>query len=242
MYIIVDGIDGSGKSTIIGYFIEFAKKDGIKIFNAVDYSKTHKKFPTAKDWKNFDLLACGEPTYAGIGAKIRNVMTKPDSGFSPKQIAEAFAKDRMAHYKKLVIPAARAGKHIIQDRSVSSSFVYQPLTDKALTKKSVANLPGNKLALNFPPDILLITDIKSGEAIKRLKKRFSKKDESIFEKERFLRRLAREYKKIRMEKYFKGKGPSGKKTKIIFFPTGVNSDIMKKNSKKLYASIFSGTY
>ena len=74
-------------------------------------------------------------------------------------------------------------------------------------------LPGNAFAIKHAPSLLLIIDIDSDVAIKRLKER-KKQDNAIFEEVLFLRKIASRYKSEWIQKVFEKGG-----TKIVYIDT-----------------------
>jgi len=198
-FIMFDGIDGCGKDTLVEILSQQFKTN--KIFNLNEYWHKHKKHPEQNEWQNFDIIISSEPTYATIGSYIRNELIHKDNKYSTQNIAQAYALDRNILYEKIILPALKMGKTIIQSRGVSTTIVYQTLTgtEDNFSLKDVLKLPGNQLALKHAPDFLVIpyiTDIKKTIS-KRLANR-SKKDDSIFEKITFLEKVQ---KRFRSEEY-----------------------------------------
>ena len=106
-----------------------------------------------------------------------------------------------------------AGKIIFQERGVISSLVYQPVQLEQITLMDLMKLPGNAFAIKHAPSLLLIIDIDSDVAIKRLKER-KKQDNAIFEEVLFLRKIASRYKSEWIQKVFEKGG-----TKIVYIDT-----------------------
>lgn len=97
-FIVIDGPDGCGKTTIIG---------GLA-----------KQFP--------GIIQTKEPGGTPIGVKIRAVIMDPLlSKKDPLAMLGIFLADRAIHMKELVIPALGEGVSVISDRGDSSTFAYQ---------------------------------------------------------------------------------------------------------------------
>ena len=234
MFVIIDGIDGSGKSTIIEAWKEYLRANGNGFFDLVKYFKETGNYPEMSELKAYEFIISGEPTYTGIGKILREELLKDGANFPPESLAEAFSLDRLMLYKKIIIPCLKQGKVIIQDRGISSTLSYQPLTDKKLTVKYLSKLAGNQLALKNSPNYLVLMNTKPEEAINRLKKRTDKQDDSVFEKLKFLKKLH----KVLMSKKFQTLFTKHK-TKIQLLEGNQKIDIMKAQAVNLLKKILS---
>jgi dTMP kinase len=101
VFIVFEGIDGSGKSTHIRLLFRDLQRRG------------------------FDVLGTAEPTRTGIGRFIRESIQDPSSQMAPEVEALLFAADRLNHVKRVIEPALAAGRVILSDRYVHSSLAYQ---------------------------------------------------------------------------------------------------------------------
>jgi len=99
MYIVFEGIDGSGKSTQIRMLKEWIEDNGLEVETLV------------------------EPTDSEIGKLIRKILQRPDAQTERIQntLALLFAADRMLIMDKL----EDESKIVISDRSFISSLAYQ---------------------------------------------------------------------------------------------------------------------
>ncbi len=102
MYIVLEGIDGSGKSTQSELLGNYLLKNGFKV-------KTIR-----------------EPTNNKIGKLIREILTQKDSTtpMMQKTLGLLFAADRM-HLSQEIEKLEKEDTIIISDRSFYSSLVYQ---------------------------------------------------------------------------------------------------------------------
>ena len=98
-FIVVDGPNGVGKSTII---------DSIK--SQLNTTET-------------DFIVTKEPTNTELGDFIR----ANQNVYWSKTLAALVAADRYNHIEKLITPALYQGKIVISDRYIASSLVYQVL-------------------------------------------------------------------------------------------------------------------
>lgn len=101
LYIVIEGMDGSGKTTQSGLLIEFLKKNGFKVYHNT------------------------EPSDSPVGKLIQKMITS--KSYRPETISLAFALDRMVAYDESLKFAKEKYDYIISDRSYLSSLAYQPL-------------------------------------------------------------------------------------------------------------------
>ncbi|MFH1439224.1 MAG: dTMP kinase [Candidatus Woesearchaeota archaeon] len=210
-FLMVDGLDGSGKGTVVDGLKEYLSSKmidnrEIKIFDLREHCKEHVAFPEFNEIEEYDVIINAEPTYSYVGRAIRDEIVKDNNRkYSGLSTAHAFALDREILYRKVLIPAIEKGKIIIQERGVVSSFVYQPIQLERINLQDIMNMAGNKLALKYAPNLLLITKVDPQVVIHRLKER-SKQDHAIFEKLVFQRQIANRYESEWLIKLFQSKG------------------------------------
>ena len=185
MFIIIDGIDGSGKSTALDVWKEYLTDAGNAIFDLKHYWQTNHAYPELSEIKSYDFILSCEPTYVGVGQVIREELIRRGTDYPVQAIAEAYSLDRLILYKKLLIPLLADGKCVINDRSFSTSLAYQTISGQ-LNYSDILKLPGNALALQYRPDHLVLMEIRPEKAIARLGGRLEKQDNTIFEKLDFL--------------------------------------------------------
>ncbi len=214
MFIVVDGIDGSGKGTIIKIWKNELLKRKAKVFDLREWQKKEKTIPSYDEIKDFDYIISAEPTFAWVGAAIRQELVRDGTAHIGLSIAQAFALDREVLYARLSIPALKAGKTILQERGFSTSLVYQPIQKKKAPLKKVIELFGNQLAARYAPDFLVIADLPAKLAIKRLSERVGKKDNAIFENLAFQTKARQIFLSQWYKKFFEKIG-----TKVIYFDT-----------------------
>lgn len=191
--VIVDGIDGSGKGTIVKALADWAAAEKMKVLDLKEYWKTKHTFPEPEEVAKYDVLVSAEPTFSMVGQAIREEIVR-DNGrhYSAWTTAEAFSLDREILYRRIIIPALEQGKIIFQERGVTTSIIYQPIQEEPLELQKILELSGNKLALEYRPDLLIITEVDPKEAMRRLAER-NKKDNTIFEKLPFLEKIAERF-------------------------------------------------
>lgn len=101
VFIVFEGIDGSGKSTHIKALAEELRSQG------------------------YNALQTSEPSKDRIGNFIRRYAERNDSRLTPETEALLFAADRFEHVKTVIEPALRRGRIVISDRYLYSSLAYQ---------------------------------------------------------------------------------------------------------------------
>lgn len=195
--IVIDAIDGAGKSTAIGAMVDWLASKGKKSFDLVAFQKEHHRLPELEELGDADLLLSAEPTYSWVGAAIREEIIKEhtDRTYDGKTAALAFSIDRYILFSRLILPflQTKPDAWVIQDRGTISSLAYQPLQDPSVTLDWLLTLDGNKLELSRPPELLLLLRLAPEVAMTRLSGREEKMDGHIFEQATFQERLAARY-------------------------------------------------
>lgn len=225
---MIDGIDGSGKSTVVNAWKEHLTTDSNAIFDLTKYWKENNAYPTFQELRSYDIIFSCEPTHTGIGRVIREELINKNNHYSAEALAHAYSLDRLILYTKIIIPALAQNKIIIQDRGVSTSLAYQTAQDTGLTYDQIANLPGNQIALKYRPDVLVLIEANPEICAERLAKRLDKNDNAIFERLETLRQNAEQFKKLEYQKIFTERG-----THIEHLSSGPNIDIMKTKAVDL---------
>lgn len=229
---MIDGIDGSGKSTIVQAWKDYLTAQGNAIFDLKEYWQTNGKYPELHELKSYDFIFSCEPTYAGVGKVIREELVKTGTNYPPRAIIEAFSLDRLVLYTKIIIPLLANGKIVIQDRGVSTSLAYQSLQNSEFTYDKIAQFPGNQLALENRPDHLIIAKIPAEKAAARISSRFDKNDNAIFEKIDFLKKATENFNSAQYQKIFTDRG-----TEVHYLNAESEIGIMKQEGTELLKSI-----
>ncbi len=192
-FVIIDGPDGAGKSHGMSGLVQWAKTNSLKLFDLYEFAQRENRIPSFDKLQEFDVLLSCEPTLAWVGKAIKEELIRSDiaTQYSGISIAQAFAIDREILYRKLLIPALKNGKLVFQERGFLTSFVYQPLQIH-IPLSQLMSLPGNKLAMKNPPDLVIICTTEPEYLIMRIRQRNAKSQ--IFEKLNFLRKVHQRYK------------------------------------------------
>ncbi len=102
LLIALEGIDGSGKTTIAKMIVESLNRRGIEARYTM------------------------EPTRSLFGRILRSMAL--ESGVDPRLEALLFAADRIHHLEKVVKPLLARGVIVVSDRYLHSSLAYQSVT------------------------------------------------------------------------------------------------------------------
>lgn len=186
-FAMIDGIDGSGKSTVLTLFKEELIGQNRTVFDLTEAIKTSGRIPLFNELPETEFIFSAEPTHAWIGAAIREEIIRKDAGYGVWYAVEAFALDRAILLKRCLLPALKAGVKIIQDRGFTSSLAYQSVQG-SIPMRDIISVAGNALAATHPPDLFILVDCPVKVAIGRLQKR-SKQDDSLFEREQMLQKI-----------------------------------------------------
>ena len=197
--IVVEGIDGAGKSVVLDACGEWLRREGLHVLDLRQSLADHP-YPELGMLIAHDAVLCEEPTKSPLGRRVREMM-KLD--VPPDTLAQAFDADRSELLIRAVLPALDEGKIVVSERSVLSSLVYQGC--QGMGWNAILAMPGNRLALERPPDIVIIADVGLKSAAKRLKAR-AKKDDAVFELTAFLGMVKNAYLKERFRTFVESLG------------------------------------
>jgi thymidylate kinase len=230
-FIMLDGIDGSGKSTIISVWATYLEALGKRVFYLKEYWELYGAHPTPADAMEYDVIISAEPTSVWIGAAIRQEMIQQGNSYSAIATAHAYALDRLILYTRFLLPLRAAGKLIIQDRGVSTSLCYQSLQGD-IPLSTLAAIEGNAFALDHAPDALVLTHIDPTVALSRIDTRYEKQDNAIFEQQNFLIRAHEQFHSEAYQSYFTTRG-----TDIHIMPTDISFTAMGQAAEKILTTI-----
>jgi dTMP kinase len=143
IFICIEGLDGSGKTTHAHRLVRNLQKRGI------------------------DSVYTTEPSRGELGTFIRGTILERKNRVPTVIEALLFAVDRVEHFEKDVKPALKQGKVVVSDRCVYSSLAYQGAA--GLDLKWIEEI--NKFAL--PPDLAVYIDVPPEVVVKRIKRKKS---------------------------------------------------------------------
>lgn len=137
---VLEGIDGSGKTTACDQLEGLLTKDG------------------------YEVVRLREPTTESQwGREIRQ--RSPQGELSPEEELELFIRDREWHVQNRILPALKAGKVVLLDRYFFATGAYQstvtPLHWREILRR-------NREEIHAPdPDLLIILDVPAEIGLER---------------------------------------------------------------------------
>lgn len=137
--IVLEGIDGSGKTTLARRLAETLGALGATV------------------------VQTREPTDGPFGRRIREIAATGRQGVSPEDELGLFMEDRTQHVAEVVRPALARGEVVVQDRSYFSTVAYQG--ERGLDRTRLMQM-GEAVAPR--PDVLLVVDVPAEVAAERI--------------------------------------------------------------------------
>ena len=158
MFVVFEGIDGAGKSSLIEKVKEHYLQQGV------------------------DVLALREPGSTQIGEKIRNLILHET--MSPKTEVMLFFAARAELVETKIKPALNKGTLVLLDRYSLSTYAYQG-AGRGLDVPILVEI--NDFVTNhLDPDVAFVVDVPVDVALKRSKKtdKFDNETVEFFERVR----------------------------------------------------------
>lgn len=145
-FIVIEGVDGSGKGVCI------------------DYLK--------KQLEGKNVVFTFEPGGTVIGKEIREVLLcHRRDHLTPLTELLLFVADRAQHLEEVVRPNLEAGKHVISDRFASSSFAYQIRANQREDLRHAFDMLHEWAIGPTRPDLYILLDLDPPIAKVRMAKR-----------------------------------------------------------------------
>ena len=144
LFIVMEGPDGSGKTTQINLLKEYLEEAG------------------------YECLITRESGGTVIGEEVRHLILNPEhKEMSPVTEMLLYAASRAQLVHEVIGPALEEGKIVISDRFVDSSIVYQGIARKlGISTVSAVNAPGIGI---YRPDGIFFIDLSEAEGLRRKK-------------------------------------------------------------------------
>lgn len=146
--IVLEGIDGCGKSTQIAALRDWLPRSGLLPSQA-------------------EVVVTREPGGTAFGAALRDLLLHPPADQVPGERAELllYAADRAQHVVERIVPALAMGHWVLSDRFSGSTVAYQG-HGRGLPLEAIGQL--ERFATNgLQPDLTLWLDLPLGEALRR---------------------------------------------------------------------------
>ena len=181
-FIVIEGIDGCGKTTQI--------------------DELSKWLPTSGLLKNDSkLITTREPGGSLLGKKLRGLILDNNENNKPSSLAELllYSADRAEHVSKIISPALKNNDWVISDRFSASTLAYQGY-GRNINLEIIKNIESIVCQGEYP-DLTFFLEISPEESILRRKNEIPDRIES--EGIRFLEKVNEGFKLIAKEKKWK---------------------------------------
>lgn len=145
MFITIEGIEGSGKSTFTRGLAERLASAGI------------------------EASVTREPGGCPLGLRIRPLLLETGSGVAPLAELHLFLADRAQHVAEVIRPAIAAGTWVLCDRYADSTVAYQGFgrgMDARMLKELSSSAAGG-----LDPDVTFLLDLPAEEGLRRARAR-----------------------------------------------------------------------
>ncbi len=144
LFIVFEGIEGSGKTLQLKLLARYLRKKGIK------------------------PLVTREPGGTRLGEGIRRLLLK-DGNPSPRAELFLYLADRAQHVKEVIRPALRGGRMVLCDRYYFSTLAYQGYArglDLAFVEEA-----NDRAIEGFKPHLVVLLDLPVRVALERIRGR-----------------------------------------------------------------------
>ncbi|UPM49658.1 dTMP kinase [Synechococcus sp. A10-1-5-1] len=147
-FLVLEGIDGCGKTTQIDSLKQWLPSSGLMPEGA-------------------QLLVTREPGGTALGRALRQLLLHPPGEAAPESTAELllYAADRAQHVQQRIAPALAAGHWVLSDRFVGSTAAYQGY-GRGLSLELIDQLAGIATA-GVQPDLTALLEIPLAESLRR---------------------------------------------------------------------------
>lgn len=133
LFIVLEGVDGSGKSTQVG------SASGVLLA------------------RGRDALETREPGATPLGAGIRELVLSGSLDVDPWAEVLLYAADRAQHVADVIRPALESGRDVVSDRFLWSSLAYQGAgRELGIDRVSQANV---RAVQGVQPDLVIVLDV-----------------------------------------------------------------------------------
>jgi len=176
-FITLEGVDGAGKSTHLGYVANWLRQQGREV------------------------VVTREPGGTPLGETLRELLLHRDMD-ADTELLLMFAA-RQAHLAELILPALARGAWVVSDRFTDASYAYQ-CGGRGIAVERIAALE-TWVQRGFAPDLTLLFDVppdvaEARRSAARTADRFEREADSFFNRVRnaYLERARAESARIRV--------------------------------------------
>ena len=181
-FIVIEGIDGCGKTTQIDEIAKWLPNSGLMRGNS-------------------QLVKTREPGGSLLGKKLRNLILDNDKNNRPSSLAELllYSADRAEHVSKIISPALEKEDWVLSDRFADSTLAYQGY-GRHINLEIIKNIE-SIVCQGENPDLTIFLEISAEESVLRRKNSVPDRIES--EGINFLQKVNEGFKLIAKEKNWK---------------------------------------
>ncbi len=178
-FIVIEGIDGCGKTTQIDELSKWLPKSGLIK-------------------KESQLITTREPGGSQLGEKLRSLILDNNENNKPSSLAELllYSADRAEHVSKIIAPALKNNDWVISDRFSDSTLAYQGY-GRNINLEIIKKIESIVCQGEYP-DLTFFLEISPEESIFRRKNEIPDRIES--EGIKFLEKVNKGFKLIAKEK------------------------------------------
>lgn len=144
-FIVVEGLDGSGKTSVTNNLVEKLRKDGHTVLHVF------------------------EPGSTDLGTDIRSIFLAKHDNIVPESEVGLLLVSKVQLLKEKILPALARGEIVICDRFNDTLYAYQN-GGKGISRTMMDRMV-NAFGCNIEPDLTLYIDISAETSMKRNKKR-----------------------------------------------------------------------
>ena len=167
LFLVLDGIDGSGKS------------EQVKLLHNYLFSKN----------KKYRILTTREPTNGIYGAEIRRMLKEEKNPLNnAEKLLDLFTKDRAEHLKKTILPFLEHSNDIECNIVISDRYYYSTIVFQHSQGLDIKKIIGQNKQFR-QPDIAFILDLPPETALERIGHREKEK----FEKLEFMKKIRKNF-------------------------------------------------
>ena len=181
-FIVIEGIDGCGKTTQIEEISRWLPTSGLM-------------------GENSKLIKTREPGGSLLGKKLRNLILDNNKNNKPSSLAELllYSADRAEHVSKIIAPELEKQNWVISDRFADSTLAYQGY-GRNINLDIIKNIE-SIVCQGKKPDLTIFLEISAEESVLRRKNLIPDRMES--EGINFLQKVNEGFKLIAKEKNWK---------------------------------------
>lgn len=144
-FILFEGPEGAGKSTIVKKMAEKLRSLG------------------------YDVVETREPGHdTPLGKEIRETLMNPNNRLTAGEELMLFERGRADHFDNIVIPALKAGKIVLCDRSTPSTIAYQSFGRSLPLEVVLRNDHELRRGVGF--DLVVLVDVETERGLARKQK------------------------------------------------------------------------